>query len=117
MMLAAAQAIADLAKENVPEEVLAQYKVTDHYVFGRDYLIPKPVDQRVLLRVAPAVAKAAMDSGMARVHVDIEEYKERMERMLGPTRRLMRRLRKEIVNSTAKTKKVPRVVLPHGFDP
>ena len=116
MMLAAAKAIADLAKESVPEEVLAQYNVTDHYVFGRDYLIPKPVDQRVLLRVAPAVAKAAMDSGIARVPVDIEEYKERMEKMLGPTRRLMRRLRKEIVSESLKHKKIPRVVLPHGFD-
>ncbi len=116
MMLAAAKAIADLAKENVPEEVLAQYKVTDHYVFGRDYLIPKPVDQRVLLRVAPAVAKAAMDTGMARVQVDIEEYKERMERLLGPTRRLMRRLRKDMVAFTQKTKVTPRVVLPYGFD-
>ncbi len=117
MKLAAARAIAELAKENVPEEVVAQYKNTEQYSFGKDYLIPKPVDQRVLLRVAPAVAKAAMDTGMARVHVDIEEYKEQMERLLGPTRRLIRRLRKEIASVVKTTKKIPSVVLPYGFDP
>ena len=117
MKIAAAKAIAELAKENVPEEVVAQYKHTEQYVFGRDYLIPKPVDQRVLLRVAPAVAKAAMETGMARIHVDIEEYKERMERLLGPTRRLIRRLRKEMETVHKATKKLPRVILPHGFDP
>lgn len=117
MMLAAAYAIAELAKENVPEEVLAQYKQTDQYVFGKDYLIPKPVDQRVLMRVAPAVAEAAMATGMARIQVDIEEYKERMERLLGPTRRLIRRLRKEMIPVVEATKKLPKVVMPYGSDP
>src|SRR5690606_19118091 len=112
MMLAAVHAIAELAKESVPEEVLSQYHVTDHYTFGKDYLIPKPVDQRVLLRVAPDVAKAAMKTGMARIKVDIAEYTERMERLLGPTRRLMRRLRTEILHSSEKMKRMPKVVLP-----
>ena len=78
----------------MPEEVLAVYKESSSYIFGKDYLIPKPVDQRVLLRVAPAVAQAAMDSGVARKKIDIEEYKEQVERLLGPTRRIIRTLRK-----------------------
>lgn len=117
MKLAAVHAIAALAKEPVPEEVMAVYKTSDRYEFGRDYLIPKPVDQRVLLRVAPAVAKAAMDSGVARVHVDMEEYQERIERLLGPTRRMIRTLRKEISVSMGETHRKPRVVLPYGEDP
>lgn len=117
MMIAAVHAIADLAKESVPEEVLSQYDVTGHCVFGKEYLIPKPVDQRVLLRVAPAVAKAAMDTGMARVSIDLEDYKDQIARLLGPTRRLIRRLRKDIVSHGKKQKTLPRIVLPYGFDP
>lgn len=114
MKLAAVHAIASLAKESVPEEVMAVYKQSDRYIFGKDYLIPKPVDQRVLLRVAPAVAKAAMDTGMARVQIDLEEYQEQISRLLGPTRRLVRRLRKEIARTTKKRKNKPRVVVPDG---
>jgi malate dehydrogenase (oxaloacetate-decarboxylating)(NADP+) len=113
MKLAAVKAIAGLAKEQVPEEVMAVYKDTEHYIFGRDYLIPKPVDQRVLLRVAPAVAEAAMASGVARRMIDIDQYREQIERILGPTRRMVRSLRKEI--SVSKT--VPSVVIPDGEDP
>ncbi|MBI2602501.1 MAG: NADP-dependent malic enzyme [Deltaproteobacteria bacterium] len=116
MSIAAAKAISELAKESVPEEVLAQYKQTSRYIFGKDYLIPKPVDQRVLLRVAPAVAQAAMETGMARLQVDIEEYKEQIEKILGPSRRLMRRLRKEITYKTVEKQK-PRVVIPFGAYP
>ena len=65
MMVAAARALADLAKEEVPDAVLRAYGV-DRLVFGPDYLIPKPLDPRVPLRVAPAVAAAAMASGAAR---------------------------------------------------
>lgn len=118
MKLAAVYAIASLAKESVPEEVLAVYKETDRYVFGKDYLIPKPVDQRVLLRVAPAVAKAAMDTGVARVKINLEEYKDRVSKILDPTRRLIRGIRKEIFNFVSQGKvKKPRVVLPYGSHP
>ncbi|MDB4988907.1 MAG: NADP-dependent malic enzyme, partial [Myxococcaceae bacterium] len=57
--------------------------------FGPDYIIPKPFDQRVLYWVAPAVAKAAMDSGVAREKLDMKEYRERLQRMLSPTSKLL----------------------------
>lgn len=117
MKLAAVYAIAALAKEDVPEEVLRVYHQSEGYQFGRDYLIPKPVDSRALLRIAPAVAKAAMDSGVARQHVDLEAYQERIEKILGPTRRMVRSMRKNIVGFTKKAKQKPRIVLPWGTDP
>src|SRR5258708_2821589 len=64
MKLAAVHALADLAKEPVPDSVFQAYDV-DKIEFGRDYLIPKPLDPRLITTVSPAVAKAAMDSGMA----------------------------------------------------
>lgn len=69
MKLAAAYALADLAKEPVPVEVAKAYNL-DKLEFGRDYIIPKPLDLRLISRVATAVAKAAMDSGVARVNID-----------------------------------------------
>jgi malate dehydrogenase (oxaloacetate-decarboxylating)(NADP+) len=113
MKLAAVYAIAALAKESVPEEVVAVYKTSGTYHFGRDYLIPKPVDQRVLLKVAPAVAKAAMDSGVARVTLDLKEYEERMERLLGRGRQIIRGIRQAIRKNPSR----PRIVLPAGHDP
>lgn len=68
MKLAAAYALAQLAKEAVPEEVTKAYKV-DRLEFGREYIIPKPLDLRLISRVAPAVARAAIDSGVARVQI------------------------------------------------
>ena len=89
MKLAAARALADLAREDVPDQVVKAYGLSELH-FGRDYLIPKPFDPRVLLRVAPAVAKAAMDSGVARRPLpSIEAYVESLERHLGPSRELM----------------------------
>ncbi|MFK7873759.1 MAG: NADP-dependent malic enzyme [Oligoflexales bacterium] len=96
MVLAAVRAIADLTHEDVPEDVVQAYSSTARYSFGKDYLIPKPVDQRVLLKVAPAVVQAAMNSGVARIQVDMDEYEERVERILGSTRRIIRDLRKKI---------------------
>jgi malate dehydrogenase (oxaloacetate-decarboxylating)(NADP+) len=74
MKLAAAHALADLALQDVPDSVLSAYGLKQ-LKFGSDYLIPKPLDPRVLLWVAPAVAKAAMDSGVARKNIDIDAYK------------------------------------------
>lgn len=116
MKLAAVRAIAALAKEEVPEEVLAVYKSPKTCTFGRDYLIPKPVDQRVLLRVAPAVAEAAMKSGVARLNLDIEKYKVDIERLLGPTRRFIRRLRTRSGEMVLKSGKKPKVVITAGSD-
>jgi malate dehydrogenase (oxaloacetate-decarboxylating)(NADP+) len=74
MKMAAAHALAELTREDVPDSVLTAYGLTS-LKFGREYLIPKPLDARVLLWVAPAVAQAAMDSGVARRTIDIEAYR------------------------------------------
>jgi len=89
MKQAATRALAQLAKEDVPESVAAAYGAQT-FRFGRDYLIPKPFDHRVLLWVAPAVAKAAMDTGVARDHIDIDEYRNRLYARLGRRREVMR---------------------------
>ncbi len=77
MKIAAAHALADLAKEDVPDSVLRAYGL-DSLKFGPDYIIPKPLDPRVLLWESPAVAKAAMESGVARRHIDLDEYREQL---------------------------------------
>jgi malate dehydrogenase (oxaloacetate-decarboxylating)(NADP+) len=90
MMIAAANALAELAREEVDEAVSAVYG-GKRLRFGPDYIIPKPFDQRVLLRVAPAVALAATFSGVARRPIkDVDAYTERLERMLGKEREVMR---------------------------
>jgi malate dehydrogenase (oxaloacetate-decarboxylating)(NADP+) len=77
MKLAASQSLAALTKEDVPDSVLRAYGV-DSLKFGREYIIPKPLDPRVLLWEAPAVAEAAMKTGIARKSVDIDEYREQL---------------------------------------
>jgi malate dehydrogenase (oxaloacetate-decarboxylating)(NADP+) len=89
MKLAATHALASLAKEDVPEAVAAAYG-EEAFQFGRDYLIPKPFDHRVLLWVAPAVAEAAMRTGVARLQLNPEEYRNRLEARLGRRREVMR---------------------------
>ncbi|MCS7275310.1 MAG: NADP-dependent malic enzyme [Candidatus Bipolaricaulota bacterium] len=89
MKVAAAKALAALAKEDVPDSVAKAYGLESLH-FGPDYLIPKPLDPRVLLWEAPAVAQAAMESGVARVKIDIEKYKEQLEARLGKSREMMR---------------------------
>ena len=82
MKLAAVYALAGLAKEDVPEQVNIAYKVSN-LTFGREYIIPKPLDPRLITRVAPAVAKAAMETGVARLVIsDWKAYEvELMKRM------------------------------------
>ena len=75
MKLAASVALANLAKEPVRKEILDIYKL-DHLEFGRDYVVPKPFDKRVCLWEAPAVARAAMESGVARAALNLDSYKE-----------------------------------------
>ncbi len=89
MKMAATRALAALAREDVPDVVLRAYNV-DSIKFGRDYLIPKPFDPRVLLWVAPAVAWAAIHSGVATQLIDMDDYRARLESRLGPGRALMR---------------------------
>jgi malate dehydrogenase (oxaloacetate-decarboxylating)(NADP+) len=82
MKLAASKALAALAKEPVPVSVLKAYNV-DKLIFGKDYIIPKPVDPRLISCVAPAVARAAMDSGVAKYPIsDWEAYKKSLDRRL-----------------------------------
>ena len=82
MKLAATHALAALAKEDVPDSVCRAYGV-ERLQFGADYLIPKPFDPRVLLWEAAAVAEAAMRSGVAQEPVDLDVYREKLERRLG----------------------------------
>ncbi|NHN47319.1 NADP-dependent malic enzyme [Halostella sp. JP-L12] len=89
MKVAAAEALADLAKQDVPDAVVKAYG-DQPLQFGPDYIIPKPLDPRVLFEVAPAVAQAAMDSGAARAELDTEEYVETLEARLGKSREMMR---------------------------
>lgn len=90
MKLAAVKALAELAKENVPEVVNLAYH-TKNLTFGRDYIIPKPLDSRLIYTVAPAVAKAAMDSGVALKPItDWDAYKAELKKRLGLSNELMR---------------------------
>jgi len=82
MKLAATRALAALAKENVPDYVCRAYGV-DRIVFGTESIIPKPFDMRVLLWVAPAVAQAAADSGVAQQPLDVTHYREQLQKRLG----------------------------------
>jgi malate dehydrogenase (oxaloacetate-decarboxylating)(NADP+) len=89
MKLAATQALASLAKEDVPDSVLRAYGV-ERLEFGREYIIPKPFDPRVLTWGAAAVARAAMDSGVAQERVDLAQYREELEKRLGKAHEIMR---------------------------
>ncbi|WP_298222127.1 NADP-dependent malic enzyme [Flavobacterium sp.] len=92
MKMAAVRALAALAKESVPEQVNIAYGETK-LVFGREYIIPKPFDPRLITTVAPAVAKAAMDSGVALNPIqDWEEYKEELLERLGSDNKMVRLL-------------------------
>jgi malate dehydrogenase (oxaloacetate-decarboxylating)(NADP+) len=92
MKIAAVKALAKLAKEDVPDIVNTAYQEMN-LTFGKDYIIPKPLDPRLLTVVAPAVAKAAMDSGIAQTPInDWEQYKMELEKRLGRDNKLLRAL-------------------------
>ena len=83
MKIAAAHALADLAREEVPAEVASAYRGA-HYSYGRNYLIPVPFDPRLISRVSSAVAEAAMKSGVARQPInDLDAYRKRLASRLG----------------------------------
>jgi malate dehydrogenase (oxaloacetate-decarboxylating)(NADP+) len=93
MKLAAAYALANLATEPVPDQVNVAYH-SANFSFGREYIIPKPFDPRLITRLAPAVAKAAMASGVARKEItDWPAYNERLVKMIGISNPLLRQLR------------------------
>jgi len=110
MKMAATRALAALAKEDVPESVSRLYGLRS-VKFGPDYLIPFPFDPRILLWVAPAVAWAAVSSGVAKEMIDLEHYRERLEERLGRARGIMR----GIINRAVRDPK--RVVFPEGEEP
>ncbi len=107
MKIAAVNALAALAKEDVPEEVAQAYGV-EYFKFGREYLIPKPFDPRILIWESAAVAQAAMDSGVARTTIDIEAYKEELENRIGKGRTIMRVMHDKAKNNPK------RIVFPEG---
>ncbi|NDD91937.1 phosphotransacetylase [bacterium] len=109
MKMAAVRALAQLAREDVPETVSRAYG-GQKFRFGREYLIPKPFDRRALIWVASAVAEASMKSGVARKKIDLPQYKERLETLLGASYTLMRGIKKRVQSegSTA------RIALPEG---
>jgi len=110
MKMAATRSLAMLAKEDVPDSVAGLYGLRG-VKFGRDYLIPFPFDPRVLLWVAPAVAWAAVASGVARDFCEVEEYRQRLELRLGRARGLMR----GIMNRASRAPQ--RIVFPEGEEP
>lgn len=111
MKVAAAKALAALAKEDVPDSVLRAYGI-DSLKFGRDYIIPKPFDPRVLLWEAPAVAEAGMRSGVARAKLDIDKYREDLAARQGKGQQV----RQYFMNKAKSLKKKMRIVFPEGED-
>ncbi len=110
MEMAATRALAALAKEEVPDAVMRAYGL-DRLRFGPEYLIPKPFDPRVLLWVAPAVAWAAVGSGVAGRVIDVDEYRAQLDARLGRAREVMRGL------SSRAQQEAQRIVFPEGEDP
>jgi len=113
MKMAATKAIAELAREPVPDDVLSAYN-GEQLQFGPEYIIPKPFDARVLIWEASAVAAAAVEEGVAGVEkgdFDFEGYREELEARLGLTRSIMRR----VINRAKRDKK--RIVFCEGEDP
>jgi len=111
MKKAAAYALAELAKDDVPDSVMRAYDV-DKLSFGREYIIPKPFDPRVLTRVAPAVAKAAMDTGVARTMInDFDKYRHELEVRMGRSWEIMNQIHEKAKSNTK------RIVLAEGEDP
>lgn len=104
MKLAAVKAVADLAKEVVPEIVNEAYD-EKNIIFGREFIIPKPLDPRLITTVAPAVAKAAIKSGVAQIEIeDWDAYKEELSERLGLDNKLIK-------NITEKAKRTPKKVV------
>ncbi|MCO6452042.1 MAG: NADP-dependent malic enzyme [Caldilineales bacterium] len=110
MKVAAAQALAAMAHEDVPDSVLKAYGL-DSLRFGRDYLIPKPLDTRVLTRVAPAVARAAMETGVARRPIDLDAYPDKLRERQGLGLSVMRPMIRKAQSDPK------RVVLAEGAHP
>ncbi len=110
MKIACAEALAELAREDVPDEVAMAYgrKLS----FGRDYIIPTPFDPRLIYRIPPAVARAGMDTGVARRPIiDISGYEESLKSRMDPTASILRSLNARARNAQA------RMIFAEGDDP
>ncbi|MDH3746122.1 MAG: NADP-dependent malic enzyme, partial [Acidobacteriota bacterium] len=107
MKLAATHALATLAKEDVPDSVMKAYGL-ERLHFGPEYLIPKPFDQRVLIWESAAVAEAAMKSGVAQLEIDLDEYRDHLESLLGKAHEVTRMLIHQAQSNPQ------RVVFPQG---
>lgn len=114
MKLAACYALARLAREEVPDNVSASYG-DQKFKFGRDYLIPKPFDTRVLMWVAPAVARAAMDSKVATKPItDWEAYRDKLESIQGPQKVFIRQAVHRVHKNSERLGRLPRIVFAEG---
>ncbi len=110
MKIACAEALADLAREDVPDEVALAYGKS--LTFGRDYIIPTPFDPRLIHRIPPAVAKAGMDTGAARRPIiDLVAYEESLKSRMDPTASILRG-----INARARTAQA-RMIFAEGDDP
>lgn len=114
MKLAACHALAKLAREDVPDTVSASYG-GQKFKFGRDYLIPKPFDTRVLLRVAPEIAKAAIRSKVARLEItDWNAYHDKLEAIQGPKKVFVRSSVHRVHENSIRHGRLPKIVFPEG---
>ena len=112
MKIAAAQALAELAREDVPDEVAAAYHGA-RPTFGKDYIIPAPFDPRLISHVPPYVAQAAMDSGVARKPIaDMDQYKAALARRLDPTAAILQSIHDDVRAGEPKT-----IVFAEGEEP
>jgi malate dehydrogenase (oxaloacetate-decarboxylating)(NADP+) len=98
MKLAAVHAISAIAREPIPDEVISAY-AGKSMTYGKEYILPKPFDPRLITRIAPAVAKVAIDTGVARKKIDIEEYKNSLFKMLSPVSNTFNIISNSIKNS------------------
>ncbi len=112
MKIAAARALAELAREDVPDEVAAAYHGA-RPSFGRDYIIPAPFDPRLISHVPPYIARAAMDSGVARKPIaDMDAYRARLAQRLDPTAAILQSIHDQVRSGDSK-----RIVFAEGEEP
>ncbi len=109
MKVAATMALAALTKEDVPDSVLRAYGL-ESLKFGPEYIVPKPLDPRVILWESPAVAKAAMESGVARKHIDLDEYREQLAFRQG----MGEQVRYYILNKARSSPEKKRIIFAEG---
>jgi malate dehydrogenase (oxaloacetate-decarboxylating)(NADP+) len=116
MKIAAVKALAKLAKEDVTDQVIKAYG-GKRFKFGPEYIIPKPFDSRVLLWVTPAVAEAAMKSGVAQTKIDLDEYRAQLEKRLGVRQSFVRSIKDKITKTEGDSpENLPKIVFPEGYN-